>query len=186
MTACTCGTTTNLEHRLEAHNRGVGARYSRSRLPVQLVWYRQATSKSEAFKEEFRIKRLRKAEKEFLVSGQGSGEPLYSNLVGGIAMTKAELVAKLAEETKVTKKVAGDMLSSLVNTLQDGLKKAEKIRIDGLGTFAVVHRKARNGVNPQTRAKIKIPAVKAPAFRAAKALKDAVKGVVKKAGKKTK
>ncbi|MGB6068202.1 MAG: HU family DNA-binding protein [Desulfomonilaceae bacterium] len=101
-------------------------------------------------------------------------------------MTKAELVAKLAEETKVTKKVAGEMLTSLVKTLQDGLKKAERVRIDGLGTFAVVHRKARNGVNPQTRAKIKIPASTAPAFRAAKALKDAVKGVAKKAGKKGK
>ena len=41
-------------------------------------------------------------------------------------MTKAELVAKLAEETKVTKKVAGEMLTSLVKTLQDGLKKAER------------------------------------------------------------
>lgn len=99
-------------------------------------------------------------------------------------MTKAELVQKLAEEAKVTKKVAGEMLTSLVKTLQYELKKAGKIRIDGLGTFAVVDRKARNGVNPQTRAKIKIPASKAPAFRAAKSLKDAVKGVAKKAGKK--
>jgi len=101
-------------------------------------------------------------------------------------MTKKELVAKLAEETKVTKKVAGEMLTSLVKTLHDTLKKADSIRLDGLGTFGVAHRKARNGVNPQTRAKIKIPASKAPKFRAAKALKDAVKGVAKKAGKKTK
>jgi DNA-binding protein HU-beta len=101
-------------------------------------------------------------------------------------MTKKELVARLAEETKVTKKVAGEMLTSLTKTLQYELKQTGKIRIDGLGTFAVVDRKARNGVNPQTRAKIRIPASKAPAFRAAKALKDAVKGVAKKAGKKTK
>jgi DNA-binding protein HU-beta len=101
-------------------------------------------------------------------------------------MTKAELVQKLAEEAKVTKKVAGEMLTSLVKTLQYELKQTGKIRIDGLGTFAVVDRKARNGVNPRTRAKIKIPASKAPAFRAAKSLKDAVKGVAKKAGKKAK
>ena len=101
-------------------------------------------------------------------------------------MTKAELVQKLAEETKVTKKVAGEMLTSLVKTLQDGLKKAERIRIDGLGTFMTAHRKARNGVNPQTRAKIKIPATKAPVFRAAKALKDAVKPAPKTGGKKAK
>jgi DNA-binding protein HU-beta len=151
-----------------------------------VVWYRQATSKSEAFKEEFRIKRLYKAEKELLVSGQGDGEPEYSKLVGGIVMTKAELVGKLAEETKVTKKVASAMLDTLVKTLQSGLKDGGKIRIDGLGTFAVADRKARNGVNPQTKAKIKIPATKAPVFRAAKALKDAVKVVPKKAGKKSK
>jgi len=101
-------------------------------------------------------------------------------------MTKAEIVSKLAEEAKVTKKVAAAMLDSLVKTVQTGLTDGGKIRIDGLGTFAVVQRKARNGVNPQTKAKIKIPATKAPAFRAAKALKEAVKAAPKKAGKKGK
>jgi DNA-binding protein HU-beta len=90
-------------------------------------------------------------------------------------MTKAELVSKLAEETKLTKKVTAAILDSFVKTLQTGLKKGVKIRIDGLGTFAVADRKARTGVNPQTRAKIKIPATKAPVFRAAKAIKDAAK-----------
>ena len=105
---------------------------------------------------------------------------------GGIAMTKAEIVSKLAEDTKVTKKVAAAMLDSLVKTLQTSLKDGGKIRVNGLGTFVVVERKARTGVNPQTQAKIKIPATKAPAFRAAKALKEAVKEVPKKAGKKSK
>ncbi|HMK36475.1 MAG TPA: HU family DNA-binding protein [Desulfomonilaceae bacterium] len=181
-----CGTTTDLEGRLKAHNSRIGARYTRSRSPVKLVWHAQAPSKSDAFKEEFRIKRLHKAEKEILVSCTQGGEPEYSNLVGGITMTKAELVSKLAEETKVTKKVAATMLDTLVKTLQTGLKGGGKIRIDGLGTFAVADRKARNGVNPQTKAKIKIPATKAPVFRAAKALKEAVKPVPKKAGKKSK
>ena len=101
-------------------------------------------------------------------------------------MTKADLVSKLAEEGKVTKKVAATMLSTLVKTLQEGLKQDGKIRIDGLGTFVVVDRKARTGVNPRTKAEIKIPATKAPAFRAAKALKEAVKEVPKKAVKKGK
>jgi DNA-binding protein HU-beta len=101
-------------------------------------------------------------------------------------MTKADLVSKLAEEGKVTKKVAATMLSTLVKTLQEGLKQEGKIRIDGLGTFLVVDRKARTGVNPRTKAEIEIPATKAPAFRAAKALKEAVKEVPKKAGKKGK
>jgi predicted GIY-YIG superfamily endonuclease/nucleoid DNA-binding protein len=181
-----CGATTDVQLRTESHNTGTGARYTRSRLPVRLVWYRKTASKSEAFKEEFRIKRLHKAEKELLIRGQKGGELEYTNLVGGITMTKAEMVAKLAEETKVTKKVASAMLDTLVKTLQEGLKDGGKIRIDGLGTFAVADRKARNGVNPQTKAKIKIPATKAPVFRAAKALKDAVKPVPKKAGKKSK
>jgi DNA-binding protein HU-beta len=94
-------------------------------------------------------------------------------------MTKAELVAKLAADAKVTKKVASGMLSSFVKAVQESLKKGGKIRIDGLGTFVVVQRKARAGINPQTKAKIKIPAKKAPAFRAAKALKDAVHKIKK-------
>lgn len=175
-----------MEHRQEVHNGGTGARYTRSRLPVKLVWHMRTANKSEAFKEEFRIKRLHKREKERLVNGQAGAALAYSNLIGGIVMTKAELVSKLAEETKVTKKVAAAMLDTLVKTLQTGLKQGGKIRIDGLGTFAVADRKARNGVNPQTKAKIKIPATKAPVFRAAKALKDAVKPAAKKAGKKSK
>jgi DNA-binding protein HU-beta len=131
--------------------------------------------------------RLHKTERELLVTCKtGGGDYEYPNLVGGIAMTKAELVSKLAEETKVTKKVAAAMLDSLVKTLQSGLKDGGRMRIDGLGTFEVADRKARNGVNPRTGAQIKIPATKAPVFRAAKALKEAVKAVPKKAGKKSK
>ncbi len=104
----------------------------------------------------------------------------------GMEMTKSELVAKLAEEGKVTKKAAAGILDGLVKALHESLKAGEKIRIDGLGTFVVVDRKARTGVNPQTQAKIKIPATKAPAFRAAKALKDAVKPPAKKETKKSK
>ncbi len=63
-----CGITTDLGRRTEAHNLGAGARYTRSRLPVQLVWHVQTATKSAAFKEEFRIKRLQKGEKELLVA----------------------------------------------------------------------------------------------------------------------
>ncbi len=181
-----CGATTNLERRLEAHNGGTGARYTRSRLPVRLMWYRRTPSKSGAFKEEFRIKRLRKVEKEFLITCKKGGELEYSDSMGDITMTKAELVAKLAEEANLTKKAAAAMLDNLVKTLQTSLKDGGSIRIDGLGTFAVSDRKARVGVNPQSRAKINIPATKAPVFRAAKALKDAVKPIPKKAAKKSK
>jgi DNA-binding protein HU-beta len=186
-----CGTTTDLDRRLGVHNAGMGARYTRSRLPVQLVWHARTTSKAEAFKEESRIKRLPKHHKELLAVSRPGGGPGDSNPIrGGMEMTKAELVGKLAEETKVTKKVAAAVLDSLVKNLQEVLKKGEKIRIDGLGTFVVAERKARTGVNPRTKAKIKIAATKAPKFRAAKALKEAVVEVLKKpakkAGKKTK
>ena len=67
------------------------------------------------------------------------------------------------------------MYNSLVTAIKEGLKKEGKVRLNGLGTFVVAKRKARTGVNPRTKAKIKIPATKAPLFRAAQALKDSVK-----------
>jgi DNA-binding protein HU-beta len=98
-------------------------------------------------------------------------------------MTKSELITQLAKKTNVNKKGVESVLKSLIETVQQALKKDGQIRLDGLGTFRVIERKARTGVNPQTRAKMKIPAKKAPAFRAAKALRDAIKGP-KKAAKK--
>ena len=62
-----CGTTTDLERRVQEHNQGVGSRYTKSRLPVQLVWSSNQLNKSEAFREEYRIKCLRKALKERMV-----------------------------------------------------------------------------------------------------------------------
>ena len=77
-------------------------------------------------------------------------------------MTKAELVSFIAGETKAAKKTVDAVLNSLVDAVQQTLKKGGEIRISSLGTFKVVQRKARTGVNPQTKAKIKIPARKAP------------------------
>ena len=91
-------------------------------------------------------------------------------------MTKADLVSHIAKQADITKKAATSALDAFVGAVHDSLKKKTgSIRISGLGTFKVVHRKARTGVNPQTRAKIKIPATKVPRFTAAKALKEAVK-----------
>ena len=91
-------------------------------------------------------------------------------------MTKAQIVTRIAKEANVTKKAAAMALDSLVAAIQDSLKKKEgKIRIADLGTFRVVKKKARTGVNPQTKQKIKIPATKVPRFSASRALKEAVK-----------
>jgi len=99
-------------------------------------------------------------------------------------MTKAELVSEIAKKTNVNKKGVEAVLKSLIESLQAALKKDGKIRLDGLGTFRVVQRKARTGVDPRTKAKIKIPAKKVPAFKAAQALKEAVGGLAKKSAKK--
>jgi len=66
-----CGTTTDVERRLSEHNRGVGSRYTRTRLPVSLVWQSRDLTKSEAFKEEYRIKRLSKVMKEGIIDADG-------------------------------------------------------------------------------------------------------------------
>ena len=66
-----CGTTTDLERRVQKHNQGVGSRYTKSRLPVRMVWSSDKLNKSEAFREEYRIKRLSKVLKERMV---GEGE----------------------------------------------------------------------------------------------------------------
>lgn len=91
-------------------------------------------------------------------------------------MTKSELVSRIAEEAGITKKAASTALEALIGAVHESLKKKDgKIRIADLGTFKVIQRKARAGVNPQTRKKIKIPATKAPRFAPSKALRDAVK-----------
>jgi DNA-binding protein HU-beta len=96
-------------------------------------------------------------------------------------MTKSEIVARIAESTSITKKAATAALNSMVRAVHDSLKKADgKIRIADLGTFSVTKRKARDGSNPRTGKKIKIPAMKVPRFSASKALKEAVKGSEKK------
>ncbi len=63
-----CGITNNLEKRFKAHNSGKGSKYTRSRLPVRLVWKTEVGSKSEALKKEYRVKKLSKPLKELLVA----------------------------------------------------------------------------------------------------------------------
>ncbi|MEW6530799.1 MAG: HU family DNA-binding protein [Thermodesulfobacteriota bacterium] len=91
-------------------------------------------------------------------------------------MTKSELVSRIAEKAGITKKAAAASLDALVAAINDALKKKEgRIRVADLGTFKVVKKKARTGVNPQTRQKIKIAATKVPRFSPSRALKEAVK-----------
>ena len=89
-------------------------------------------------------------------------------------MNKADLIAKIAEESKLTKKAAEAALDAFVVSVESSLKKGEKVQLVGFGTFEVRQRAARKGRNPQTKAEIKIPASKAPVFKAGKALKELV------------
>ena len=89
-------------------------------------------------------------------------------------MNKTELVAAIAEKSGIAKKDAEKALAAFVDTVAAELKKGEKISLVGFGTFEVREREARTGINPKTGEKIQIAASKAPAFKAGKALKDAI------------
>ncbi len=90
-------------------------------------------------------------------------------------MTKAELIAAMADDAGVTKAAAAKALESFIANVAKELKKAGKLGLVGFGTFAVAKRKARSGRNPQTGDKIKIAAKKVVKFKAGKALADKVK-----------
>lgn len=89
-------------------------------------------------------------------------------------MTKAELVTSLAEKSGLTKKDSEKALAAFIETVTDTLAKGESIQLVGFGSFEVRERAAREGINPRTGAKIEIAATKVPAFKAGRALKDAV------------
>ena len=89
-------------------------------------------------------------------------------------MNKTELVAALAEKTKLTKKEAESALSAFVETVSGALVKGEKVSLIGFGTFDVGKRAARTGRNPKTGEEIKIPSSKTVKFKTGKALKDRV------------
>ncbi len=87
-------------------------------------------------------------------------------------MTKAELIAQVAEETKLSKANAEKAINATTGTIAKCLKKKDKITLTGFGTFLVSKRKARKGRNPQTGAEINIKAANVPRFKAGKQLKD--------------
>ena len=89
-------------------------------------------------------------------------------------MNKAELVAAVAAKTGDTKKAAEASVDAIVAVIRETLVKGDKIQLVGFGSFEVRKRAARKGRNPQTKEEIKIPASKAPVFKAGKQLKDLV------------
>ena len=91
-------------------------------------------------------------------------------------MNKTELVDAIAKKADLSKKDAEAAVKAFTDVVSAELKKGGKVQLVGFGTFEVAKRAAREGKNPQTGAKIKIAASKAPNFKAGKALKDTVNG----------
>ena len=89
-------------------------------------------------------------------------------------MKKTELIAAVAEKTGLTKKDAERVINATFETITASLAEGDKVALAGFGNFEIKTREARVGRNPRTKETIQIPASKLPAFKAAKALKDAV------------
>lgn len=93
----------------------------------------------------------------------------------GEAMTKEELIAKMAMSAGITKAAAGNALAAFTGAVTASLKKGKKVSLVNFGTFGVAKRKARTGRNPRTGESLRIPAARVPKFSAGKALKSAVR-----------
>lgn len=89
-------------------------------------------------------------------------------------MNKVELVGALAQRTGMTKVDAAVATGELFQIISDALTAGEKVRIDDFGTFEVKNRAPRTGRNPKAGVPVKIPACRAPSFKAHKILKDSV------------
>lgn len=101
-------------------------------------------------------------------------------------MNKADLVAKVAEKSGVTKKDAEKAVAGIFAAVQEALVAGDKVQVLGFGTFEVKERAARIGRNPQTGDELQIAASKNPSFKPGKALKEAVNVKPAKGKKKAK
>ena len=90
-------------------------------------------------------------------------------------MNKTELITAIAQNAGVSKKDAERVLNASIEVITAALVKGDKVQLSGFGIFEVRDREARTGRNPLTKETVEIPATRVPAFKASKALKDAVK-----------
>jgi DNA-binding protein HU-beta len=89
-------------------------------------------------------------------------------------MTKSDLINSIAEKANCTKKDAASALEATVSAIEEALVGGDKVSITGFGTFEVRQRGEKTCINPRTKEKMVCPPSKAPAFKAGRALKDAV------------
>ena len=90
-------------------------------------------------------------------------------------MTKADLAQKISSVLGTSKADGERAINTVIDEITRALKSGQDVALTGFGTFTVSNRKARQGINPQTGAKIQIPAMKVPKFKAGKGLKEAVR-----------
>jgi DNA-binding protein HU-beta len=91
-------------------------------------------------------------------------------------MQKTDFIKAVSDRAEVSQKDAKKVIDTALEVITESLKSGEKVTLTGFGTFEVRQRQEREGVNPQTRQKIKIAATKTPGFSASSTLKEAVKG----------
>ena len=90
-------------------------------------------------------------------------------------MNREELITEISKTAKVTKKEASEVLTAIIDTVQETVKKGDKVTLIGFGTFEARRRAARTGRSPQTGKELKIAAKTVPVFSAGKKFKEAVK-----------
>ena len=89
-------------------------------------------------------------------------------------MNRSELIAKISEKSEFSKKACEKALTAVMDSITEALTEGDKVQLVGFGTFEVRERQERTGRDPRSGEAITIPACKSPAFKAGKALKDAV------------
>lgn len=90
-------------------------------------------------------------------------------------MKKQDFIKSVAAKAGLSQDAVAKALTAMIEVITKSLKKGEEVNVTGFGAWKVSDRQARNGVNPKTGEKIKIPSMKTPVFRAGKTLKEAVR-----------
>jgi len=90
-------------------------------------------------------------------------------------MQKTDFIARVAEQTGVSKRITRQVIEAALDTIAQNLANGEKVVLTGFGTFELRQRQARRGVNPQTRQEMIIPASHSPGFSASNSLKELVR-----------
>ena len=89
-------------------------------------------------------------------------------------MTKSELAEQVSAKINLTKKETEHIVSIIFESIINALSKGDKVELRGFGSFRIRHRSSRDGRNPKTGLKVKVPSKKVPFFRAGKELKEMV------------